>query len=235
MFPEVESFMHSAAFFIIMVTLLYTVLGLVYLLFRLFTYSSSQWKIAFKRFLMAPTIYLRDYGKHGMNIKQGTQEKIISRAIALALLLLVALEGIAYSGLDTNIGSYTEYHYNTSRYYVMVYGSGTKYYRLPAIIHRRDGDNGAYHCIEKAFWPNGGYITFSGDESSEVKLNQITTVSASDPESVDVMLTSEKCEDSEGPELNVLSYIVMTGSALACVFLLILFIPLQYPNFKYDD
>ena len=127
-----------------------------------------------------------------------------------------------------NVGSYTEFPHNIAGYYVMVYGSGAKYYKLPAVIrHGSSEESEHFHYIEKAFWPNGGTITFSADEYSPVILNKPTTVlflnDREEYSEIEVMLTAEKCTDSRIPQTAPNVNLAVIASALSVFFLLLYF------------
>ena len=154
--------------------------------------------------------------------------------VIFILAALVTLEGVRICGVDTNIGSYTEYPTGVSGYYLMVSGGGSKYYKLPAIIRRYNGDD-PFHYVEKAFWPNGGVLCFS--EEAEVRLNQTTTVYAYDDDdvvSMEVVLTEERCEDSRIPVTQPQIHPLLPLFIWADIMLLAYFLPVKclFPNTK---
>lgn len=235
MFWDEITWFYTAAMFIMTITCLYCAFAVLYFVISLIVYPFSRWKITVKRIILFPREILFKFRED----YEGASKKL-NRLIVLALSALMILECVRWSGIDTNVGSYTEFPHNVAGYYVMVYGSGAKYYKLPAVIrHGSSEESEHFHYIEKAFWPNGGTITFSADEYSPVILNKPTTVlflnDREEYSEIEVMLTAEKCPDSRIPQTAPNVNLAVIASALSAFFLLLYFVPIQYPKHKLEE
>lgn len=162
---------HNIAIYTMGILVIYAIIAVIRIVWHFFRYFlgyTDSFFVHVKRAVLLPTRLLVET----INGLLRTNVTLYIRIFYLFLAILVCLEGYRYSGYNLKIGSYTEYPFSRTCMAVQVHNVGdntSKYYSLPASIIRDEDENGnAVHIIERAYWPNGGYLDFTDSNPVEV-------------------------------------------------------------------
>ena len=85
------------------------------------------------------------------------------RLPSLFLLFFITFGFCAINYPSNQIGGPLEAEYYSAQYIVNVSKTKTTFYRLPADITRDFEYSASKYIVEKAYWPNGGYLYFGDD------------------------------------------------------------------------
>lgn len=231
---------HNIASALLFVILVYSLGCFITIVFSFFVNIRSRPQNFFrtcKRAVLRPSFFLRSWLESSDDYYRDTHRRPLYVVILILLALLCGLEGYRFSGLDLIPGHYTEYPYAKAGYYIFIQrtGDGTKYYQLPAQLKRtEEGD----HILTRAWWPNGGYLSFQGDaydDGPAVELNKEQIVYDQNDEEWAITLTDKPAEHSEITYTRP-GFSVMTLAGCLSVFYFILgLFPFKFPLYRYAD
>lgn len=120
-------------------------------------------------------------------------EKVLNRSFRIAVLIVIVVNLYGYTNYRHQIGSLWEADKYHSTYYVNLFPdlNTSKNYRVKAEISRFEGR----YYIDKAYFPNGGYITFENDSWIDINTYEKTYLEDDTGKDWYIELTKERVKE----------------------------------------
>lgn len=143
------------------------------------------------------------------------------------ILCFICGYGVLHMVIPSNqIGSFLEAENYSAQYIVEVSRNNTTFYKLPADITREYDTSSNKYYVDRAYWPNGGYLYFEDD--AWLLPEKEYDLEAQNGELFSVTLTKDRISGSYKPDYSpiqlVLRICIIVGNAIGFVYFILAFI-----------